>query len=105
MCSDCHFNFHQEHRHREGVLAPDQVSEAAEKRRAKRAEDKSRRERQKREHEASGLVHAGKELLGDRDGQGTVQEKVILLEDSSERRSDDQPPVVSEDGRRRTDGG
>jgi len=54
---------HQEHRHQKGILAPDQISEAAEKGRAKRADDKSRRKRQKGERESSALVHTGKELL------------------------------------------
>jgi hypothetical protein len=96
---------HQEHRHKKGVLSPNQIPKSPEKRRAKRPDDESRRERQQGEHKSGGLVHAGKELLGDGRGQGTVQKKVIPLEDSSEGCGQDQLPVASEKPRDRTNGG
>jgi hypothetical protein len=75
---------HQSHRHQEGVLPADQVTDAAKQQRAERADRKSGREREQREDESRGRVDARKELLGENHAERAVNVEVVPFEHGAE---------------------
>jgi len=71
---------HQQDRDQEGVLAPDQIADAAEDDGAEGSYRKAGRERQQRKQELRGWIQTRKELLADDRGERAVKIKVIPLE-------------------------
>jgi hypothetical protein len=79
----------------EGVLAADEVADAAEHQRAEGAHQKARREGEQREDVARRRVEGGEELRPDHRGERAVEVEVVPLEDGAERRSEDHPLLLA----------
>src|SRR5690606_20490603 len=80
---------HDEHRHEEGVLAPDEIADPAEHDRPERSHREPGGERGEREDEPRGLVDPGEELRRDDRGEQAVEVEVVPLEHRAERRRRD----------------
>ncbi len=80
---------HDDDRDQEGVLAADEVTEAAEDERAEGPDRESRREGEECEDERRSRVHAGEELPADDRREGTVEVEVVPLEHRAEGRRED----------------
>ena len=96
---------HDEDGDEEGVLAADEVAEAAEDDRAERAHREAGREREQREDERARLVQRGEELLADDRGERAVQVEVVPLEDRPEGRREDDLLLLLRDAHARGGGG
>ena len=83
----------------EGVLASDQVADAAEDQRAERTDQEARGEGEQGEDVAGGLVELGEELGADDDGKGAVEVEVVPFEHRAQRGGDDHLAFLAEIGR------
>ena len=86
---------HQGHRHEEGVLAADQVAQAAEEQRAERTDREAGGEAQQGEDEGRRRIDAREEGGADVRGERAGEIEVVPFEDGADRGGDDDLPLLA----------
>ena len=85
---------HQRHGDQEGVLAADQVAEAAEEQRAEWPDGEAGGKGEQGEDECRRRIDAGEELRREDRGERAVDVEVVPLEHGAERRGEDDHPLL-----------